>query len=230
MTPDESGGSSIPVEPDGRELRRALERRALARDAERQVERMYAQVLAELRPEQERIRAAAVIELKLIRLLSEAEAKRIGTSGDGTFGRLYVSTGASELKLCTVEDDWLDNRPSLSCIPAGYYTLRRTIYRKHGYETFEVTKVPGRSRILIHPANTEQDVEGCIGVGLRFGRLVVARDEDTGEPKVEKSAVVSSREAFRRFMEAMAWHDEAALTVQWLPESPLTGRSPSGGA
>ena len=140
---------------------------------------------------------------------------------DGVFGELRAildgeEAGPTTLALQTVEDDWRENAPKISCIPAGLYSLHRTIYHKHGYETVEVMGVPGRSRILIHPANTEEDLEGCIGVGLRRGKLWVAKDEDTGAVSVTKEAVVGSREAFRQLMELLAPVDEATLEVLWV--------------
>lgn len=149
---------------------------------------------------------------------------------DGVFGELlvmgdeYDAEAPPRLQLQTIEDDWRDNAPRISCIPAGLYTLQRTIYRKHGYETFEVVKVPDRSRILIHPANTEEDLEGCIGVGLRRGKLRVARDEDTGEANVLKEAVVASREAFQQLMAVMAPVDAATLEVIWIGDLGPTER------
>lgn len=140
---------------------------------------------------------------------------------DGVFGELTL---AGREPFYTVEDDWRDNARGASCIPAGDYVLRRTIYHRHGYEAFEVTGVPGRSRILIHPANTEEDVEGCIGLGLRRGVLVVPDEDDPAHPLKEKRAVVASREAFRRFMEAMRDLDEAYLKIEWTPETdPMKG-------
>lgn len=141
--------------------------------------------------------------------------RRTMRTADGVFGRL---TG-SDLSLATCEDDWEHNRPSISCIPDGTYALRRTMYYKHGYETFEVAGVPGRSRILIHPGNTEEDTAGCILVGLRVGRLWVAKDEDTSAQHVLKQAVVSSRLAFDRLMTAWQDVDEGVLTIEWAPEA-----------
>jgi hypothetical protein len=141
---------------------------------------------------------------------------------DGVFGELHVLADEFDLvppaplQLQTIEDDYRDNAPRISCIPSGLYTLQRTIFYKHGYETFEVVGVPNRSRILIHPANTEEDLEGCIGVGLRRGKIRVAKDEDTGELNVLKNAVVASREAFRQLMEVMAPVDNATLEVIWI--------------
>jgi len=131
---------------------------------------------------------------------------------DGTFGQL-VMPGCP--MLYTMEDDWLDNLRGKSCIPEGDYELVRSMFYRHRIETFEVTGVPDRSRILIHPANTEEDVEGCIGLGLRLGEIFVRKDEDTGAVGVMKKAVVSSKQAFNTWMWAMQGYDTAVLQVRW---------------
>lgn len=136
---------------------------------------------------------------------------------DGVFGEVHLYGG---LVLQTIEDDWVNNQPHISCIPHGMYQLQRTIYHKHGYETFEVMHVTDRSRILIHPANTEEDLEGCIGLGMRRGMIRVVKDEDTGELNKLKHGVVASREAFRQFMEWMSPVDVATLVIQWKPGLP----------
>ena len=122
--------------------------------------------------------------------------------------------------LRTQEDDWLDNQRGISCIPDGKYKLVRTIYHKHGYETFEVTNVPGRSRILIHPGNTEEDSDGCILVGMRTGYLWVPDEDKPDHPLTRKRAVVESRAAFSLFMREMMGVDEDYLTIQWGPGLP----------
>jgi hypothetical protein len=141
-------------------------------------------------------------------------------STDGTFGQLWnTRSGGFFNALHTCEDDWLDNRRNVSCIPAGTYKVLRTIYYKHGYETFEII-VPGRSRILFHPGNTEEDTDGCVLVGMRRGTLWV-RDEDAPlKPLAHKTAVVNSQQAFRLFMESMRDIDEDILAVDWAPGLP----------
>jgi hypothetical protein len=132
---------------------------------------------------------------------------------DGVRGVLRLGS----LELFTLEDDWKDNQPGESCIPAGRYRLQH-VQRpadKGGYWTYEIEGVPGRSLIRIHPGNTEEDVQGCLLVGLQRGFTTVARDEDTGTPHVSKRSVLLSKEAFRQFMSAM---DEAAagwITIEW---------------
>lgn len=143
---------------------------------------------------------------------------------DGVFGKVHVN-GVHTLATC--EDDWKDNIPGESCIPAGDYIMRRAWYRKGGYETFEILDAPGnppvldkRDPILFHRGNTEEDVKGCVAVGMRRGRLRVVRDEDTGARNVVKESVAESEKAFHKFMEAMEGVDEATLTVRWAPGLP----------
>jgi hypothetical protein len=140
----------------------------------------------------------------------------------GVFGAVELP---GNLQLCTVEEDWDGNRPRVSCIPAGDYLCVRTIYNKakrlarrlssYGYETFEITGVPGRDRCLFHPANTEEDVEGCVGVGTRRGFLWVHDEDDKGHPLVQKRAVVNSRAAFQQLMDALAGVDDFPLQIRW---------------
>jgi len=111
-------------------------------------------------------------------------------SGDGTFGRFE--------RWVTVEEDDKGNRKRVSSIPTGRYVCKRSMYHKGGYPTFEITGVPDRSRILFHVANTEEDVEGCVGVGMRLG-VLKKLDEDTGSIR-HKIAVLQSRDAFKEFM------------------------------
>ncbi len=54
-------------------------------------------------------------------------------------------------------------------VPRGTYTCRRTRFNHGGYETFEITGVPGHARLLFHRGNTELDSDGCVVVGLQFG-------------------------------------------------------------
>jgi hypothetical protein len=125
----------------------------------------------------------------------------------GTFGQLYLS----DRSFYTVEEESLGNKPSVSCIPAGTYTCKPTKYHKGGYDTYEVMGVPGRSRILFHVANTEEDVEGCIGLGLNIGVLTVT-DEDS-KKKVPKLAVQQSKPAFTTFMRLLKGVPEFRLIV-----------------
>lgn len=141
-------------------------------------------------------------------------------TNDGVFGVMLVPgrvRGVAAASFFTMEDDWRFNAAGKSCIPEGDYTLVRTIFHRHNIETFEITGVPGRHRILIHVANTEEDVEGCMGLGLRRERIEVRDEDDPTHPRVMKRAVLESGVAFHRFMEAMMGLDRWPIQIRWAP-------------
>ncbi|WP_367275748.1 DUF5675 family protein [Marivirga sp.] len=80
--------------------------------------------------------------------------KPSGTNGSLRYG--------SE-KIChTIELPWKGNQPFVSCIPEGRYLLEKRITHERGFHLI-LKSVPGRSWILIHPANEAQtELEGCI--------------------------------------------------------------------
>lgn len=91
-------------------------------------------------------------------------------SGDhGTFGVLTTDQGFTCL---TGELPDHDNHPMTSCIPKGTYLVKWGHSPKYG-ECYHVQNVPGRSDVLIHPANLMGDKEkgyatqllGCIALG-----------------------------------------------------------------
>ena len=86
-------------------------------------------------------------------------------------------------------------------IPAGRYVCRSSYFHRGGYDTYEVTGVRGHSRLLFHAGNTEDDSEGCILVGRRFGEL-------SGRP-----AVLESRLGFDEFMRRAAGRPSFDLEV-----------------
>lgn len=131
---------------------------------------------------------------------------RDGYTEMGTFGRLILPSGR---ELYTVERPWLGNRQSVSCIPEGPYTIskrfsnvvKRTSGGKYS-QGWEVNSVPGRSFIMIHPANTMDDLEGCIAVGDSLGYV-------NG-----KWAVLNSRRAFDVLMDELRTQDEWLLEIR----------------
>lgn len=77
----------------------------------------------------------------------------------GTNGTLLIDGE----KVChTIELPWLDNRRQVSCIPEGTYRLEKRTSAKYGRHIL-VRGVPGRSLILLHPANNAKtELRGCI--------------------------------------------------------------------
>lgn len=139
----------------------------------------------------------------------------------GVFGYLTLFQDAAGVphpiaKFVTGEEDWLDNKPQISSIPAGAYRCERTVFHKTGEPTFEVMHVPNRDRILIHSGNTEEDTMGCILLGTDYGALQV-RDEDAaaGAPARYKWAIVNSRAAFAHFQQVLVGVDAFDLQIVW---------------
>jgi hypothetical protein len=70
----------------------------------------------------------------------------------------------------TVERPWLNNAPYISCIPAASYPVKWVVTGTAGNRNgrgLGVENVKNRSLIRIHIANTANEVEGCIGVGMK---------------------------------------------------------------
>lgn len=109
-----------------------------------------------------------------------------------TLGRLSCGS----LTLATLEEPWIanpfgpggqrrrDGVTAESCVPDGAYELRPHNTPKHPNAWAIVNtalgvwhqSVPpglpyGRSAILIHSGNTTRDIEGCVLVGMRHGRI-----------------------------------------------------------
>lgn len=92
----------------------------------------------------------------------------------GTFGKLYLN---GSLVCHTVEKQWVNNEKSISCIPEGEYTVSPHNSPKHRScfileaPSLGVTKFGAsqRTHILIHPANHEDHLEGCIAPGKQLG-------------------------------------------------------------
>jgi len=72
-----------------------------------------------------------------------------------------------------LERPWVANRANVSCIPAGTYILKRWESPTFG-ECLKVMNVPGRTHILIHPANQVDELQGCLAIARDWfdeGRL-----------------------------------------------------------
>ena len=132
--------------------------------------------------------------------------EREGSSPWGTFGRLQVG----DWECCTVEPRWRGNAVGQSCIPDGNYRMslrespmvaRTTSGRfQRGWE---VTDVPGRTFVMIHPGNWARNSDGCILVGR--SHAIVGN-----EP-----GITSSQDTFSALMERLASADEWDLHVLW---------------
>ena len=126
--------------------------------------------------------------LRLIRVTEHAGA---------TFGVLCIDEAPEFL---TVEDAWRSNETKVSCIPVGRYKIIRHKSPRFG-NVYKVLDVPEREHILIHAGNTHRDTEGCILLGMQYGKIG------------SDSAILASRSAFLQFIKIMEDTPEAQLLI-----------------
>lgn len=131
-----------------------------------------------------------------------------GPSTDqGTFGVLRF--GSTSVR--TLELPWRDNRRKMSCVPPGSYRCALTNSPKFG-RVYMLLDVPGRSHVLIHPANFAGDsslgwttqLEGCIAPCMRVGVM-------RNNAGAMQSAGLVSRPAWNLLM---AWAKGAPFTLE----------------
>ena len=134
--------------------------------------------------------------------------KRIASTKHGTFGVIWGDGRAAPFAL-TLERPWADNQKGMSCIPAGEYAvLRCKASPDYGFKdsskfgnTFQVMNVPGRSYILFHKGNLDDDTRGCILIGEQYGFL-------RGQP-----AILASGPGFKEFLGIMATKNGFDLVI-----------------
>ncbi len=129
------------------------------------------------------------VNLKLVRL----EKSPV----EGVFGALLIN---NNLFCVTLELPDNGNKPKVSCIPAGTYKVAPFNSPKFG-KTWQVTGVPNRNYILFHAGNTVADIEGCILLGEKFGKLKGRR------------AILNSAVTFTNFLKAVSAEKELTLTI-----------------
>ena len=130
-------------------------------------------------------------------MINTAELIRLEKSLDGTFGVLKLD---GKVFCVTLEPEDKDNARNISCIPEGVYRCKRVNSPRYG-NTFEITGVPDRTHILIHPGNVEDDSMGCVLQGKHFGFLR------------HKRAVLNSGQTFRTFLLGVADQDAFELRI-----------------
>ncbi|MCH4824292.1 DUF5675 family protein [Gramella lutea] len=112
--------------------------------------------------------------------------ERIIDDGTQTLGRLFVldKNNAIKYQCDTLELSWKENKNRISCIPEGEYTVLKRFSKKFKNH-FHITKVEGRSYILIHSGNFYSQILGCVLVGNDLkeingdGRLDVVNSRET---------------------------------------------------
>lgn len=122
--------------------------------------------------------------------------RRTSYTDHGIFGLIIDANGDL---LCYTLEHAYDKLPKL---PQGIYECVRGEHKLKGmlvpFETFEVTKVPGHTGILVHCGNYDHDSSGCILVGTA----------------IEKNMITESRKAFAKFLALQQDVSSFILTVK----------------
>ena len=119
--------------------------------------------------------------------------KRTECGPFGQFGLLNSEDGSFACN--TLEHAYPCGADFTPKVPAGVYTCQLGTHQLSTggpFLAYELQNVPGHSNILLHPGNTQSDSSGCILLGLTRGAISGV------------SAVLQSRLAFQKFMEAAA--------------------------
>lgn len=139
--------------------------------------------------------------------MPDCTLQRFNLTPTATFGVL-TRDDTGETVAVTVEREWDggSNRKSTperpgACIPPGTYTCVKVKSPKFG-DTYEVTKVPTRSAILLHSGNLADDSRGCIILGSAFGTVK------------GKDGVVGSKLAMGKFLAMQANVQAFTLTIR----------------
>jgi hypothetical protein len=123
---------------------------------------------------------------------------RVETHPDyGTFGVMTIGGTAT---CVTLEPYSRDNASNVSCIPTGQYICKRYSSRKYP-DTFEITGIQGRSYVLFHAGNVDENTAGCVLLGSEFGTLGGDR------------AILESGKAFNSFINNFKGQDQFRLTI-----------------
>lgn len=139
------------------------------------------------------------------RVDSMIKLKRFTSTDYGTFGVLTVD----DKIFYTVEKPWQNNTPEISCVPDGEYTLTPHNSHKYGNVLCLINEDKGithfdspaskRFACLIHTANYEKDVLGCIGLGDKYlGHMVT-----------------NSKKSIKEFYDIIDPQKEHKLIIEW---------------
>lgn len=125
---------------------------------------------------------------------------RFETSPEGTFSRVVTDNG---FQCYGLEKPWRGNEQEVSCIPSGTYECSVGESPKFG-KVYGVKAVPNRTDILIHAANWERQLLGCIALGRAEGVVLGIR------------GIMGSKDAVAGFMADME-NEPFMLTIAWEP-------------
>jgi len=125
--------------------------------------------------------------------------------GKPTTGKFVLLEQGALREVCkTLELPWAGNAPGTSCIPEGKYKLAFVRSPRFQRNMWRVMQVPGRDGILIHSANFDRQLKGCIAPGLEL------RDID-GDGRLDSAR---SRDGMGRILEALTPYESTGIAFE----------------
>lgn len=150
---------------------------------------------------------------------------RDDTGDTGTFSRgsLVDANGVNLGEWDWIELPWRDNETGKSCIPPGVYSAVLVQSPHFGRQVYQLTNVPGRSAVEIHPANFagdtslgyRSDLRGCAAPGMLRGSLLASPGDER-----QQKAVLQSERAFQAFMDAAKGDYNIEVQTEWAAGLP----------
>lgn len=136
--------------------------------------------------------------------------------GHGTPGKMI----AGDFRCYTIEQLWDMNKPFVSCVPAGEYTLVPHHSDKYGKtwalvnHDLSVAYAPTpnfrRYACLIHAANWAHQLQGCIAPGEKLSAAV-----DSRRIMESRLMVTRSRHTLQQLLDMLSGEDTHTLTIRW---------------
>lgn len=143
-----------------------------------------------------------IITLKKSMNKPYVEITRTLSDNKQTLGVLEAQKNGVKLICKTLEIAWKNNAINISCIPTGEYKVKWSFSNTFKRFTYEITNVPGRSGIRIHPANYFHQLKGCIALGDKLVDM-------NGDGKLDITSSRITLEMFENFMD----HKEFTLKI-----------------
>lgn len=132
------------------------------------------------------------------------------STNDGTFGALFYQdkNGFWLPFVCSLERKWLNNEKGKSCIPRNREYPCVRVLSPHFGDTFQVMGDHGRTEILFHKGNLDDDSHGCLILGEMFNQVW---DRTWGG---FSPGLLASGPGFAEFKERLGGEHEFKLVIQ----------------
>ncbi len=127
----------------------------------------------------------------------------------GAWGSMWYLGGAADIPICVTLERTYETGKRIK-IRDGIWHCTRRRYNKGQYDTWEI-HIPDHDYILVHKANWEKDLDGCLGVAEQYHDF----DPKSG---IQDPGIGKSRAAFYEFMSLTVGAESFFIHFVTLPE------------